>query len=99
MVGDPSSGERMTLCVMNSLNKNNARLASGKGARTAVVVVDKLVREIRNPAASCINFVCALSTVKLGLRTKPRALHPDPDRDQSAHDWFCICNDICSKIN
>ena len=66
-------------------------LRSGKGARTTVLMVDKLLREIRNPAVSCINFVRALSTIKLGLRTEPKALYPDPERDRNARDWFCIC--------
>ena len=36
--GDPSSGTRMILCVMNSLHENDA---SGKGAWAVVVKVDK----------------------------------------------------------
>ena len=56
MVGAASSDARMILYVMNSLHENDA---SGKGARTVVVKVDKRVRETRNRAESCRNFVRA----------------------------------------
>ena len=47
--------------MSRNLHKKDAKPASGKGGRTAVVKVDRLVQEIRNLAVSYINFVSAFA--------------------------------------
>ena len=51
-----------------------------------VVKVDKREREIRNLVVSCIDFVRALSTVKLGLGTIAcQRTKPEPDSEGALH--------------
>ena len=90
--------------MSNNLHKKDVKPASVRRGRTAVVKVDKLVREIRNLAVSCINFVSALSTqaVELGLRTK-RHRHSESQTQtkvlatgfKSTKAFLCYCTDQC----
>jgi hypothetical protein len=78
MVGDPPSGTRMILCVMNSWHENDA---SKKGAQTVVVRVDKHTVPSIQPLTSSL----AAAEI-LGSRDTPTGPKSDSDSDPSASD-------------